>query len=155
LFIRENKWWSELIWWLVTAIVASLILYPVYYYKIEYPFYVQNLIFIFGFFIFFRWVILWHLTPYARWQWLKLVIIFTLIPMLYFLSYEFTDFKNYIDDVGLQELVTNLNEVDQTSMASYIRTEMVFFSSCALICGFLVPFKLIWNIWKQHNLNQV
>ncbi|MEO6190867.1 MAG: hypothetical protein ABIO44_11380 [Saprospiraceae bacterium] len=151
----HNKWLSEIIWWVLTGILAMLILYPIYYFKIDYPFYKNNIIFIFGFFIFLRWVLLWHLTPYARYQWLKLIIIFTNIPLIFYLSYEFSDFKNYIDEVGLQDLVEKLKDTEQFAMSRYIRSEMIFFSICCLITGFLVPPKLIWNIWKQYNLDKV
>ncbi|NOT36856.1 MAG: hypothetical protein HOP11_05720 [Saprospiraceae bacterium] len=155
MIVRNNKWLSEIIWWLSTGIICLFFLYPIYYYKIEYPFYKNNIIFIFGFFIFLRWVLLWHLTPYARWQYLKLTIILIIAPILFYFSYEFSDFKNYIDEIGLQEIVTHLKPEEQVAMTKYIRTEMIFFSVCALINGVLVPFKLIWNIWKQHNLNTV
>lgn len=130
-------------------------LFPIYYYKIDYPFYKINILFIFGFFIFLRWVILWHLTPYARWQWMKVIIVLVIFPILFLLSYEFSDFKNYIDEVGLQDLVIHLKTEEQAAMIKYIRAEMIFFSICCMINGFLLPFKLIWNVWKQHNLNQV
>lgn len=78
-----------------------------------------------------------------------------MFPVLFLLSYEFSDFKNYIDEVGLQELVTHLKSSEQDAMTKYIRTEFIFFSICCIINGFLVPFKLIWNIWKQHNLGSV
>ncbi|MEP7195098.1 MAG: hypothetical protein ABI851_01170 [Saprospiraceae bacterium] len=152
---NSHKWYSELIWWFGATLIAILILYPIYYFKIEYPFYRNNVIFILGFFIFFRWVLLWHLTPYARQQWFKLILIFVMLPLVFYFSYEFSDFKNYIDDVGLQELVFNLSPDDQVAMTKYIRTEMLFFSICSLILGILVPPKLIWNIWKQYNLNTV
>lgn len=152
---QSKKWISELIWWLLSITVACLFLFPIYYYRIDYPFYRNNFIFIFGFFLFIRWVLFWHLTPYARFQWLKLIIIFSIIPGLFLLSYEFSDFKNYIDEIGLQEMVHDLPEQEQLGMSTYIRSQMIFFSICCLINGFLVPFKLIWNIWKQYNLNQV
>ncbi len=151
----ENKWLSEGIWWIVTGVVTIFILYPIIYYKLDYPFFKTNTLFIFCFFIFIRWILFWHLTPYARYQWLKLALIFLMIPASFLLSYEFSDFKNYLDEIGLQQMVENLSESDQLSMAKYIRTEMIFFSICCLINSFLVPLKLIWNIWKQHNLNTV
>lgn len=151
----QHKWISELIWWLSIAVISFLILYPIYYFKIDYPFYRNNILFIFGFFIFLRWVILWHLTPYSRFQILKIILIFIMIPLVFYFSYEFSDFKNYVDEIGLQDLVINLSPDDQIAMTKYIRAEMVFFSICSLILGTLVPPKLIWNIWKQHNLNTV
>ncbi|MCC6816116.1 MAG: hypothetical protein IT267_06860 [Saprospiraceae bacterium] len=155
MFLHRHKWISEIIWWNTSLLICGLMLYPIYYYQIDFPFYYNNILFILGFFIFLRWVLLWHLTPYARWQWLKLIIILSMFPVLFLLSYEFSDFKNYIDEVGLQELVTHLKSSEQDAMTKYIRTEFIFFSICCIINGFLVPFKLIWNIWKQHNLGSV
>jgi len=95
------------------------------------------------------------LTPYARIQILKIALIFLMIPIFFYGIYAFSDFKNFLDEVGIQEILNDIPEREQISMAIYIRSQMVFFSISCLIGILLIPFKLIWNIWKQHNRGEV
>lgn len=146
---------SEGIWWFFSILLSIIILFPIYYFKIPYDFYLSNLLFIIGFFIGLRWLFFWHLTPYARIQILKIALIFLMIPIFFYGIYAFSDFKNFLDEVGIQEILNDIPEREQISMAIYIRSQMVFFSISCLIGILLIPFKLIWNIWKQHNRGKV
>ncbi len=111
--------------------------------------------FILGFCIGMRWLFLWHLTPYARFQILKIALVFIMLPTFFYGIYAFSDFKNFLDEVGIQEILNDIPEREQISMAIYIRSQMIFFAISCLIGIILIPFKLIWNIWKQHNIGEV
>ena len=66
-----------------------------------------------------------------------------MLPTFFYGIYAFSDFKNFLDEVGIQEILNDIPEREQISMAIYIRRII------------LIPFKLIWNIWKQHNIGEV
>lgn len=151
----KNKWIAEALWWLFCGIVCLLVLIPIYLKKIEFPFWGHNIYFIVCFITFVRWLFLWPTTPYAWNQWFKAIIIFLMIFILFFAYTKFQDFKIYMDDIGLQEMVKDLDSELQDGMMKYIRTEVVFFSSASIISGLVIPFKLIWSIWTQHNRNYV
>jgi len=146
---------SEIIWWLFSILFTIIILFPIYYFKIPYDFYLSNFFFILGFCIGMRWLFLWHLTPYARFQILKIALVFIMLPTFFYGIYAFSDFKNFLDEVGIQEILNDIPEREQISMAIYIRSQMIFFAISCLIGIILIPFKLIWNIWKQHNIGEV
>ncbi|MGB5030754.1 MAG: hypothetical protein WBO76_01505 [Saprospiraceae bacterium] len=151
----KNLWFNEFLWWLISLIMAICILYPIIYNNLTYEFLWPNFLFILGSITFTRWLFFWHQTPYAWYQLIKIAIIFIMIPTVFICINYFSEFKNFIDEIGLQEIVSNLKSEDQAAMSLYIRNEMILFSISCIISGICVPFKLIWNIWKQYNLGQV
>jgi hypothetical protein len=78
-----------------------------------------------------------------------------MIPVIFTGINKFYDFRNFLDEIGIQELVSNFNENEQRSLSIYIRSEMIFFGTAFIISSILIPFKMIWNIWKQINRNEV
>jgi len=117
----------ELLWWVSSLIVAAIFLIPIYFYKIPYPFYQSNFIFIVAFITFMRWLFLWQLTPYQRLQYLKVAFILVSASLVFYLIAFFTDFRVYVEDIGIQDMLTHLEDEDQIHLESYIRTEMLFF----------------------------
>ncbi len=153
--VLRNIWTIELIWWISAALLAALILFPIHFYKIEFEFYTVNFFYIFGLILFVRWIFLWKYTPYAWWIPFKLVVLFLMIPVVFWGITSFYGFKGYLDEVGIQEFVSHLNEADQSSLSVYIRTEMIFFASAFIFSGCCIPLKMIASIWKQYNRNTV
>ncbi|MGB3130905.1 MAG: hypothetical protein WBB26_04435 [Saprospiraceae bacterium] len=145
----------ELLWWVSSLIVAAIFLIPIYFYKIPYPFYQSNFIFIVAFITFMRWLFLWQLTPYQRLQYLKAAFILVSASLVFYLIAFFTDFRVYVEDIGIQDMLTHLEDEDQVHLESYIRTEMLFFSIGSIICGICFPFRMVKSIWTQHNRDYV
>jgi len=141
--VLRNIWTIELIWWISAALLAALILFPIHFYKIEFEFYTVNFFYILGLILFVRWI------PF------KLVVLFLMIPVVFWGITSFYGFKGYLDEVGIQEFVSHLNEADQSSLSVYIRTEMIFFASAFIFSGCCIPLKMIASIWKQYNRNTV
>lgn len=152
---KSRLWLLEGIWWLMTCFIVFLVLLPILISKLAYPFLLHNIYFIGLSILWTRWLFLWSSTPYAWFKLLKLSLIFLMIPTVFMMIAYLSSFQNYIDEVGLQELVKELPEQDQDPMSKYIRTEMVFFGTSSIIAGILIPFKMIWSIWKQYNRNEV
>lgn len=145
----------EFSWWAASLGVAALFLSPVKFYEIPYLFYTSNTLFIVGAIQFCRWIFLWHLSPYAWSIPFKIFLFFAASAIFFWGLNEFYQFKGYQDEVGLQEILTHLNQSEQTSMFYYIRSQMVFWAISFLICCALVPPKVFWSIWKQINRHQV
>lgn len=146
---------SEIVWYLISAIATAIIIFPLFYFQIEYPFYWNNVLFVFGFFLLFRIIFLLKFTPYAWNLWAKTIISFSMIPLLFWGIISFAEFKDYLNEEGMQMIVDNVTPADQIPLSNYIRNEMVYFSISFIICALIVPFKLIWSIWKQINRNEV
>lgn len=153
--LNRNVWFVEVIWIFISLILSIVVILPILMYGVDYPFTKINLMFVFGFITFSRWLFLWKFTPYAWNKRLKLALIFLMIPVIFIGINKFYDFRIFLDEIGIQELLTELNEQEQRSLTIYIRSEMIFFGIGFIISSMLVPLKMIWNIWKQLNRNEV
>jgi hypothetical protein len=151
----RNTWFIEAVWIVISFILALVVILPILIYGVEFPFVKMNVMFVMGFITFCRWLFLWKFTPYAWFKLGKLALVFLMIPVIFFGLNQFYDFRNFLDEIGIQELLTKFNENEQISLSLYIRSEMIFFGTAFIITSFLIPFKMIWNIWKQHNRNEV
>lgn len=151
----RNTWFVEFVWILTSIILSVIVILPIYMYGVAFPFLFINIVFVIGFLTFSRWLFLWKYTPYAWSKILKISLIFLMIPVIFTGINKFYDFRNFLDEIGIQELVSNFNENEQRSLSIYIRSEMIFFGTAFIISSILIPFKMIWNIWKQINRNEV
>jgi hypothetical protein len=151
----QNRWFAEVAWIIVSILLSFIVLIPIFAYQVEYPFILHNVLFIIGFVTFTRWLFLWKFTPYAWSKWLKLSLVFLMIPVIFTGISMFFEFRVYLDDIGLQEILSRLRDIDQRNLALYIRSEMIFFGTAYIITSILIPFKMIWSIWKQYNRNEV
>ncbi len=153
--LHKNFWFIEAVWISISLIASLLVILPIRLYGVEYPFIKINLMFVFGLITFSRWLFLWKYTPYAWFKIWKLALIFIMIPVIFIGINKFYDFKIFLDEIGIQELLSGYNENEQKSLSLYIRSEMIFFGTGFVISAILVPMKMIWSIWKQYNRNEV
>ena len=153
--LLRNLWFIEGIWLIISSIISFMVILPIYLFGVEFPFIKMNLMFVFGFITFSRWLFLWKFTPYAWYKVLKLTLIFLMIPIIFIGINQFYDFRIFLDEIGLQELLSRFNEKDQKSLSLYIRSEMIFFGTAFVISSCMVPLKMIRSIWKQYNRNEV
>ena len=153
--LLRNLWFIEGIWLIISSIISFMVILPIYLFGVEFPFIKMNLMFVFGFITFSRWLFLWKFTPYAWYKVFKLALIFLMIPIIFLGINQFYDFRIFLDEIGLQELLSRFNEKEQKSLSLYIRSEMIFFGTAFVISSCMVPLKMIRSIWKQYNRNEV
>jgi hypothetical protein len=152
---KKLKWQFELSWWVFVIAVAIGAMLPIVINVPEYPFFVSNLLFILSFLLFVRWLFLLRFSWFAQNKWIKLIILFLVIPMMLLLMDHFTNFQAYVDDYGLQTFMGHLSFDDYHSMAAYIRWEMLLFGVGSLIATFLLAFRMIISIWRVQNRGTV
>ena len=145
----------ELIWWVVTAIIALIVLYPIISKITDYPFLFTNLLFIIAFITITRYIFLLKHTFLAYQQRLKVIIALLCIPFLFFLVQEITNFQTFLDEQGIEALVGNLSYANREEMGSYIRNEILLFGVGSAICTVLFFFRLIISVWRVRNRGTV
>ncbi|MBK8954821.1 MAG: hypothetical protein IPM34_04595 [Saprospiraceae bacterium] len=145
----------EFLWLTGSCVAAFLFLTPLLIFKINYPFWISNLCFIIGAITCIRWIFLWKYTPYA-WNIPVKISLMGLLAIGFVLGFDrFQHFKVLINDIGIQEIVSNLALHEQDKLSRFIRSEMVFWA-VAFFCSTLVLIpKIFWSIWKQINRNEV
>ena len=145
----------ELVWWILTAVVAFAVLFPIMKSVDEYPFLIPNILFIVVFITFTRYIFLLKHTFLANRQILKVIIFFLCLPLFSYLVNELTSVRTFLDEQGIETLVKNLEYENHWSFANYVKTEMYFFGAASLVVTALLPFRLLLSIWRNRNRGTV
>ena len=151
----DKKLLLELIWWIFTALVILLVLFPIYSTVTAYPFYLINIIYILVFITLTRYIFLLRFTFLAKPQRLKVILFFLCIPLVFYLVQELNYFQTFLDEEGPRAVVGPMDLSQGGSMVQYIRTEMLLFGVGSIISGVVFPFRLLVSIWRLRNRNAV
>ncbi len=65
------------------------------------------------------------------------------------------DFQAFLDEQGLYTILDKLSVEKQRSLGSYIKTQMIFFWTAAVISSVLLPIRMIISLWRQRNRGTV
>jgi len=149
--LRNQKVLLELVWWLITAAIVCLVLFPIVQVTDHFPFTKINVLFIATFITMARYLFLLKYSLWGRFQYLKLFLIFLSIPFVFYLSNELNDFLGYLDEETLDGVLGHLPPDRQASMDRYIRSEMIFFGVSSIITAVILPFRLVISIWRLRN----
>ena len=149
------KWKVEIIAILITFVFTALILLPIMQNSPDFPFMVFNIAAIVIFITLIRYLFLLRFTPLARFMPLKVVIVFLSIPLLVYLIDGLAEFQFELDEEGTYSMVSHLDVNKQLPLSKYIRSEMIFFTTGAIIGTLLLPIRMIISIWKVKNRNTV
>ena len=145
----------ELIWWIFTLLVISIVMLPIWLDVPTFPFVWQNILLILFFITFSRYAFLLPLTPIARLKWIKVAIILSSVLFLFITITALQDFRNFMDERGLQTLVDHLHVTKQTRTIRYIKNEMIFFGVGSIIAGIMLPLRMIISLWRMRNKGTV
>ncbi len=147
----------ELVWWVATAILAVLVLFPILRVFDNYPFLFANILFIFIFVTFTRYIFLLKNTFLARLTPVKLLLIAACLPLLFYLIGQVYGFQMFLDEQGSQTLLSlkylreQVPVTRESGLLGYIRTEMLFFGVGSVITTIIMPFRMILSIWRTYN----
>jgi len=146
LFIR-----LEVTWWLITAILAVIIVLPIYLKVGSYPFLWDNLLFIAAFITFTRLIFFLRYTLIAEKKNIKIILFFLCLLMVFILIQKVNQFQIYIDEKGMESVIGAISYGEKAGLVSYIRKEMLFFGIGSAISAILLPLRLLKSIWHDVN----
>jgi len=151
----SKKWTLELIWWAIAAVIAIIILLPIYLSKIEFPWLLYNAIYIIVAIILIRYILTLEHHPLARSKAFKIIMIL-IVPLLFFPILEgLHSFLEYSDQEGLQSIMGHLPYKRQQWFLKYIRLEYVLSGTACFIGVFAMIIKMIRSLWRQVKYNQL
>lgn len=156
--MKENsalKIQLEIIWWLITLLLLTGLLYPIYQTKADYLFWVPNTIFILVFLTFTRYIFLLKHTFLAYWQIGKAILFILCIPLFFYLFNEMAGFQVFLSEVGLEETFEELPMTRQGSLIRYVQSEMLFFGTGSIIVSLIMPVRMLISFWRTHNRGTV
>ena len=151
----KEKWTVEILWWVFTLILVCIVMWPIWRDVPAFPFTFQNILLIVFFVTFTRYIFFLHLSLIARMKWIKVAIIAWAVLFLFITATAMLDFRNFMDERGLQTLVSHLEVEDQTKRMKYIKHEMIFFGTGSLITGVMLPMRMIRSLWRMKNTGRV
>ncbi len=145
----------ELVWWIVTFIVLGAVLYPIISNVDDYPFLIQNIVFIIAFITLTRHLFFLKHSLIAKKQLVKIALIFLSIPFIFFLIYQLNLFQTYLDEKSMDEFMTGMNFTNKPWLIRFIRTEMLFFGVGSIITAVFFPIRMLISIWRTKNRDSV
>ena len=141
----------EIIWWLFTFILAVGIIAPIWLNTLDFPFFLPNFIFVVTFVTLTRYTFLLKHTFLAKKQYLKAVIMFLMIPLIFYLVSELHSFQTYIDEEGWEGIFGAFEPGNMKPFANYIHTEYLLFGVGSIAAAVVFIGRLIASIWRVHN----
>ncbi len=153
----KMKWMLEGIWWIVTAILIVIIMFPVWG-KVDYPFKFFNVVSIVAFVTLTRHIFLLKYSLIAQQNTLKVVLLILCLPLAWFLIENMSNFQtflDYLDDTGWDTVFGEKPHEKQLEMYKYLRTEVSFFGTASLILCVLFPIRMVISVWRQRNRGTV
>lgn len=152
----QNKWTLEIVSWIIIAIAIVALLLPIYTsIGSKYPFYISNAIAIAVFLYFTKHIFLLRHAVFSHKAMLKGIMVFACIPLILYLVDGLYDGQRYFDEARLYDALRTLPSEKQLSLSKYIRYELVFFLTSALIVAVLFPIRLIVSEWRIRNRGTV
>jgi hypothetical protein len=152
----QSKWTAELFFWLIAIVIALLVMRPVHeYIEKDYEFYTINYVFIVLFLSFSRYILLLKYTPFSHNAWIKLILLFSCIPLFLFLIDGQYNFHQMLDEKGLEPIVKSQNLEFRWNIAKYTKYQFLFFSTGTIITLIIMPIRMIISIWKVRNKGTV
>lgn len=141
----------ELVWWMFSLILIFAVMLPIVGEVEGYPFTYINLAFILLFFHYSRHVVLLKYSVLKLSFWAKLSFALLTPALLFYMGGKFAYFQTFMDEATMSELMPGLSYDRQTSLNSYIKTQMIFFATGTFIAGILFFLRMIVSVWRQTN----
>jgi hypothetical protein len=145
----------ELLWWVLTAVVAYTVLYPIHKAMHVWPFQGWNIIFVVALLTLSRYIFLLPHTFVAHRQTLKVVLLLLMFPLTFALIGGVNSFLAYIEDFTWDPLTGHLPLAEKASIEAYIWGEMLFFGVGSVISAPVFAGRLMLSIWRLRNRGTV
>lgn len=141
----------EVISWLITFVIVTAVLAPIYLYEIDYPFWIGNALLIIVFITAFRYTFLLHFSWLRSYFWIKVAwIAFSLLLTVSLANYLST-LNRYMDEDGLNTITYALQYRDQLSMIRYIKSQILFFGVGSIVASLSLAVRLTVSVWRDVN----
>lgn len=148
----NQHWKFEFLTLSFIVLFVGVIIIPIYMTTgMRYPFYVQNILSVFIFLSFVKYIFLLQFTPYARMKWVKFISVFLSIPVFLLLINNLFDFQRYLDEVGMAGLFQGSTELSDYNFGKYIKYQFILFTVGGLVSTVVLPLRLIVSFWRVRN----
>ncbi len=141
----------EILWITGASILALIVMAPIYAHAREFPFYLDNFIFVFALFTYARFMFFVSTSALTLHIGVKLFFLATAFPVTFLLLDQFNNFRTYIDNHGTQPIFGHLSDQLQIQNDIYLKNEMVLFGVGSIVSSIIFPLFLVYSIWVFRN----
>jgi len=141
----------EALWLMCFIILATIVLTPIYVHAKNFPFYLDNILFLLVFLTFARMIFFVSSSILAMHPGIKLFFVAIALPVTFILINRFNNFRIYIDDYGTSRIFGHLDDSLQVPLDVYLKNEMTLFGVGAIVTSIIFPIFLIISIWLFKN----
>jgi hypothetical protein len=139
------------LWILAMLLLPVILLWPIYSNDLDYPFYLNNFLFIVTPLIFFRYIFFIKFTFIESTLVPKLLFI-PLAMVLIIYSYKgFNEFINFYNDNGIFYSLEKFDLRKQDFLSKYINRQYIFFAILTMIASIIMPFRMLISVWRVYN----
>ena len=142
----------EGIWWFVTAIIVSLVMYPIWSNFPEFKFNVVNIVNITAFVTFTRYIFLLKYTFIAKMEKVKIGFVLFTLMIVIAITTQIQSFNVWIDGGDPDVLLSSVGKSSaRESLLNYIKSEFLFFVVAAIVSAIVLAGRLMVSVWSVRN----
>lgn len=150
--MTKNKILLEAIWWLVTAVIVTIIMYPIWANFPAYKFNVMNITNIAAFITFTRYTFFLKYTFLASLQKTKIAFVLFTVAIVATLMTQIQSFNVWIDGGDPDILLESVGKTEMREpLLNYIKSEYVFFVVAAIVSALFLSGRLLVSVWRLRN----
>ncbi|MBL4650411.1 MAG: hypothetical protein JKY03_11835 [Aureispira sp.] len=154
---RVGKLLMELVWWILTGIVAWMVARPLWSEFIQYGYIQELILFIVILITYTRYLFLLKYTFLSHFQAGKFILIFGTIPLVFYLIHLFFGYQDFLErqSEGMEEYQiyfrADMTFNEHGEVIQYLSKVYSFFALSAIIVVVISPFRLLLSFWRVYN----
>ncbi len=145
----------ELLWWVITAGIVLIVLYPIHKAMNVWIFERYNIFFVVTLVTLTRYTFLLKHTLIAKRQVFKIVIMRAMFPLVFMLVDNLHNFMVSVENYTWDPLTGHLPPAQKKSIESYLWVEMLFFGAGSIIAAPVLAVRLFMSVWRTRNYGTV
>jgi len=154
---RVGKLLMELVWWILTGIVAWMVAKPLWSEFVKYEYIYELILFVVILITYTRYLFLLKYTFLAQFQVGKFILIFASIPLVFYLINLFFGYQDFLErqSEGMETYQlyfrADMSFSEHGEVIKYLSKVYSFFALCAIIVVIMSPFRLLISYWRVYN----
>jgi hypothetical protein len=146
----------ELIWWFATAIIVALVLMPIFKAGFtDFPYLIQNGLFIALFITFTRYAFLLRYTFLAYLEKAKIAFVLFTLLIVGIISIQITEFQRFLDENALTDIMASVDADARLPLLAYLKSEFIFFAVAAIVAAIFLSGRLLYSVWRLRNRDKI
>lgn len=152
-----GKLLMELVWWILTGIVAWMVARPLWGEFIQDGYIHELILFIVIFISYTRYLFLLKYTFLSHFQAGKFILIFASIPLVFYLINLFFGYQDFLErqSEGMDEYQiffrADMTFSEHGEVIKYLSKYYSFFALSSIIVVVISPFRLLLSFWRVYN----